>query len=178
MKLRRWIACGVRGSAAPLALIGVIVLWGCSSPQTRNNDTSGASASGESSGSVNTDWSGVYDPGGSPTPTSGWHNDGKDCMTCHQSGGSGPEFVFGGTVYKADGTTPAPHVQLGVKAGETWLSAYSGDNGNYWVVSKTAVDWSTAEIRFRNGKGDKKMMTAATAACNQCHTGGQVLLEP
>jgi len=98
-------------------------------------------------------------------------------MQCHSGGGE--KWLFGGTVFQTDGTTPAPHVQVGVKDSGGLYTTYSGSNGNFWVRDTGQnVDWANADVRIRNANGEAKMQSAPSAACNTCHSGGMVIKEP
>ena len=117
-----------------------------------------------------------YNSNGLPNPANGEHNAGANCMNCHSSGGD--RWAFGGTVYNASGDA-APNVQVAVSDGTVFLVTYSGTNGNFWVpASGTAIDWANAETRIRNSNGEAAMISAPTAACNSCHSGGMALTEP
>ena len=119
-----------------------------------------------------------------PVQADGFHNPGTDCSGagCHGPGGAGGEFVLGGTVYQADGATPAANVQVGIDDGVASYYVYSGANGNFWVTgSSTAVTWANAEVRIRNANGEKSMgPTSPGAWCNNagCHESGSVLVAP
>lgn len=100
---------------------------------------------------------------------------GQDCMTCHKAGGTGTQFAFGGTVYQsATSTTGAPDVEVRVvdSTGKEQGTAHSDTDGNFWVVSTTALP-SGALAGARNAASTQLMISAATGACNNCHkTGG------
>jgi hypothetical protein len=127
-------------------------------------------------------WPAAYDPAATPTPNDGHHNAGASCMssTCH---GTKVPFVFGGTVYQADGVTGAPNVEVGISDGTLTLTAYSASNGNLWLPSSAgALDLGSAQIALRNARGEKvKPATAGRgAACNGggCHGSTMRLVEP
>ncbi|MBI5496496.1 MAG: hypothetical protein HY904_15850 [Deltaproteobacteria bacterium] len=123
-------------------------------------------------------WTGTYDPSGSPSPTSGRHNAGRDCMACHDSLGAST-WLIGGTVYATSAGTAAPHVQVGLRDGTQFFSTYSATNGNFWIPKGSAsVNWATVEIRLRNANGEKVMGSEATSGCNDCHTGTSRLVAP
>jgi hypothetical protein len=130
--------------------------------------TGGASATGGVSF-----WKTVtYSSTGLPNPSDGNHNAGKNCMQCHASGSSSdaPTWLFGGTVYKADGTTPAPNVQVGINDGTNLFTAYSATNGNIWFGGSGTINWAQAQVRIRNSNGELTMAGATPAAtCNTCH---------
>jgi hypothetical protein len=133
-----------------------------------NRATGGASATGGVSF-----WTTVtYSSSGSPNPADGHHNPGQNCIQCHVSGSStgATVWLFAGTVYKTDGTTPAPNVQVGVSDGAILYTAYSATNGNFWVPGPGTVNWATAQVRIRNANGELIMAGATPAStCNTCH---------
>lgn len=127
-------------------------------------------------------WPGDYDPSATPMPGDGHHNAGAGCMssTCH---GSKVPFAFGGTVYKADGVTGAPNVEVGISDGALTVTAYSAQNGNIWLPSSVgALNFGSAQIVIRNANGERvKPVTAPRgSACNGggCHGAAMRLLEP
>ena len=110
---------------------------------------------------------------GLPNPSSGNHNQGQNCIQCHVSGSStgAPTWLFGGTVYKTDGTTPAPNVQLGINDGTNLYTTYSATNGNIWLPASGTVNWAKAQVRIRDSNGESTMAGATPAAtCNLCHS--------
>jgi len=142
---------------------------GAGVPTTGGNmATGGASATGGVSF-----WTTVtYSSSGSPNPPDGHHNPGLNCSQCHVSGSStgATVWLFAGTVYKADGTTPAPNVQVGVSDGTNLYTTYSATNGNFWVPGPGTVNWATAQVRVRNANGELTMAGATPAStCNVCH---------
>lgn len=127
-------------------------------------------------------WPGSYDPAAMPMPSDGHHNSGAGCMssTCH---GSKVPFAFGGTVYKADGVTGAPSVEVGISDGTLTVTAYSAGNGNVWLPSSVGViDFGSAQIVIRNANGERRKPATAPrgSACNGggCHGASMRLLEP
>ncbi len=106
-------------------------------------------------------------------------------MSCHDANNTsdGNMWLFGGTVYESDGTTPAANVEVGILAGGVTYTTYSATNGNFWVAAAganniTNNEWLTAEIRIRNDNGELAMSTQASSDCNSCHSGGMELTEP
>jgi hypothetical protein len=143
--------------------------------------TGGAEATGSApaTGGADADfWSGAYDPTALPNPANGDHNAGQACLYCHGSMGN-RTWAFGGTVYESDGTTPAANVEVGVRDGITFVSAYSATNGNVWLpAGGLAIDWENAEIRLRTANGEKVMVDVGNGDCNTCHSGDSVLIAP
>jgi len=100
------------------------------------------------------------------------------CLTCHGPASTPAlatttKLVFGGTVYKADGTTGAPNVQVGVSDGTKKFYVYTAPNGYYWQEGTDTVNWPSADIRTRtaNGESIKKTTDARNADCDSCHSG-------
>jgi hypothetical protein len=127
-------------------------------------------------------WPSAYDAAAAPTPADGHHNPGTSCMSsvCH---GTKVPFVYGGTVYKADGVTGAANVQVGIFNGTSTLVTYTAANGNIWLPSSAgAVTWTNAVIAIRNKNGERVKPTSAPreAACNGtgCHNSTNRLIEP
>lgn len=131
---------------------------------------------------VTVSWPEAYDAAGAPEPADGHHNTGSSCMSsvCH---GETVPFAFGGTVYQADGTTAAPHVQVGISDGAVVVTAYSADNGNIWLPATAGtIDWANAAIVIRSQNGERVKPASAPrgSACNAsgCHSSSNRLLEP
>ena len=92
-------------------------------------------------------------------------------MACHD-GMFPPQLAFGGTVYQADGTTPAANVEVGVKDGANQYFVYSTTNGIYWAEGvASSINWDAADIRMRNAAGEipKTPEMARSADCDLCH---------
>jgi activator of 2-hydroxyglutaryl-CoA dehydratase len=82
-------------------------------------------------------------------------------------------------VYKADGTTPAPHVEIGVRDGTKLFKVCSAANGNFWQTKTDTLAWANAEIRARNANGEAKMVSkSTTGGCNSCHGATLRIKEP
>jgi hypothetical protein len=79
--------------------------------------------------------------------------------------------VFGGTVYKADGTTGSPNVEVGVSDGTKKFFVHTDPHGYYWQVGTDTVNWTSADIRTRtaNGESIKKATDDRNADCDSCH---------
>jgi hypothetical protein len=129
-------------------------------------------------------WPDAYNPSGLPTPAKieQQHPTGASTPACLTSGCHGPggaavlKLDYGGTVFQADGKTPAPNVQVGVVSGNYKSFVYSWNNGMYWQpAGTTAIDWSptVSDIRIRNAKGERPKLTsqARGADCDMpgCH---------
>ena len=154
-------------------------------PLGNAGSAAGGDGAGQATGGVTTErftWPGVFDPAGAPTPATGQHNPGSSCMlsSCH---GTKVPFVFGGTVYQADGTTAAQHVEVGVADAALTLTAYTASNGNIWLPSSAgAIDWANAVISVRSVTGEvvKPASSPRGSSCNGsgCHNTAMRLKEP
>lgn len=106
--------------------------------------------------------------------TSESHNEGKNCMTCHKSGGEGEGwFNVAGTVYQSSLTSVYPNATV---------KLYSGPNGTGTLKYTVEVDskgnfYTTENIDFGSGlypsvagSSPKYMNSKATTGqCNSCH---------
>jgi hypothetical protein len=108
------------------------------------------------------------------------HNMGKNCMSCHVSGGNGEGwFKVAGTVYDSlfNQTIANGKVELYTQAnaqGDKVLTIEIDGNGNFY---------STENIDFKQGlypvvtsqSGKKKFMASSISqgACNSCHNVSQ-----
>jgi len=104
------------------------------------------------------------------------HRTGKNCMSCHKSGGEGEGwFVVAGTVYKADLVTVQP---------DGYVNLYTGANGSGTLKATIAVDgkgnfFTTNSIDFTGGlyttvtgkSGNVSYMNSPVTdgKCNTCH---------
>jgi hypothetical protein len=146
----------------------------------------GSTATGATTGGATTYWPAAYSMSGLPTPSNGYHTTPQSkCNMCHSASGvasglSTSQFVFGGTVFQADGTTPAANVQVGVSDGTNKYFVYSATNGMYWAIGTATINWALTDIRTRNEKGEHKKLAATgrSADCDSCHIGAQLLKEP
>ena len=145
----------------------------------------------KSSTAGDTFWADSYNPAGAPSAntTPVQHADSTvhpgACLSttaCHSATGAAVlKFAYGGVVYKADGTTRAPNVQVGVVAGSYKSFVYSRSDGLYWKegAPTDVSDWNAADIRIRNSKGERKTLATDPrgADCDTCHmeTGGSAL---
>ncbi len=189
-------------------LIGFLVLpLGCGSDEGSSEDgTGGTTASGGSSpgtggasvgtggsgsgtgGGSDAYWPAAYNPAGAPTSATSPLYHASDpvgpqaCMqpACHGANALMTKLAFGGTVYRSDGVTPAPNVEIGVKDGANSYFVYSAANGMYWAVGADNVNWAAADIRMRNASGEipKLAATERGADCDSCHLGAELLIVP
>jgi hypothetical protein len=146
---------------------------------TGGTRTGGTTSTGTSSGTGSW-WPAAFNATTLPNPSNGNHNAGKACLSCHVSGGQAPSWLFGGTTYDSAGTTGVAHLQIGIKDGTKFFSAYSATNGNIWLpTASNTVNWANAEIRLRSATGEKIMgKTATSGDCNSCHSSGNRILTP
>jgi hypothetical protein len=138
----------------------------------------GASGTGGAAGSGSF-WPAAYNA--SCAPSGGAHRPGEDCLGCHKAGGvvSGMPFALGGTVYST-ATTGKANVEVGVKGSSTTLVVCSNAQGNFWFAGTPVqpIDWSSAEVRLRDGDDaahELKMPTSPSGGgCNGagCHAAG------
>ena len=146
---------------------------------TGGTRTGGTTSTGTSTGTGSW-WPAAFSATTLPNPSNGNHNAGRACFSCHGSGGSAPSWLFGGTIYDSAGTTGVGHLQVGIKDGTKFFSAYSATNGNIWLpTASNTVNWANAEIRIRSATGEKIMPSAATSGdCNSCHSSGNRISTP
>jgi hypothetical protein len=98
---------------------------------------------------------------------------GQDCLSCHKMGGSGPQFLFAGTIC-ADQNCNARAVDKEVRVrgndGKAY-SAHSDDDGNFWYLPGTGEALAfPANSGARDGTNMALMVGTITAA--SCNTGG------
>jgi hypothetical protein len=162
---------------------GTTTLGGTTSPSTR---VGGAPASGGSTGTSSW-WPSAFDATAVPTPADGKHHAGEACLDCHRNGGkSDPDggksdpWFFGGTIYGKAGTNGVGQVQVGIKEGSSFFSAYSARNGNIWMpLGPNSITWANAEIRVRTATGEKAMISfPLDGDCNSCHNSLMPILMP
>lgn len=105
------------------------------------------------------------------------HNMGKNCMECHNSGGSGEgSFTVAGTAY--DSTLAHTYANVTVKlysqqnAGGSLIATIVGDaNGNFYTTENINVGAGAYPIVY-GANGSKYMHSQITSgACNSCHDG-------
>ena len=97
---------------------------------------------------------------------------GVDCLTCHKNGGSGKEFLFGGTVFQdMAGTMPAADTEVRVLGSDNvGYSAHSDTDGNVWFVKGATGIAFPAQSGVRDGTNTVLMVNSLSAAnCNGCH---------
>ena len=194
------MSIGLEFSKSSMIAVCVILLGCGSSDGNSNTAIGGASGVGGSSsstgggtakssstgGATSSYWPSAYSSTG--TASTPYHMTtpagSVPCMTCH--GPSSPsslstiKIVFGGQIFKSDGTTPAGNVQIGVSDGTKKYFVYSAPNGYYWQLGTDTVDWASADIRTRsaNGENIKKATDDRNADCDSCHSASSTTATP
>lgn len=143
---------------------------GSSGVNEQGGDRGGASTANFSWGD------GSYDSNGGANVAYQGHFTGTACFAaCHAHG-----MTFAGTVYAADGTSPASNAQLGIVIDGRLVSTYSGSQGNFYGSLSGTIDWAKAQIAVRTSGGTKVMATNvdANGNCNGCHGGGARIVVP
>jgi hypothetical protein len=110
-----------------------------------------------------------------PSPVDTDHPPGITCMTCHAMAGEvGGNIVllYGGTVYAADGMTPAGGVEVGVRYNGQVFSTTSNAQGNFGVEAAAPMASGAHEVRMRSAAGEiiKLAGEVSEADCNSCHS--------
>lgn len=170
-------AAGTTGAGGTSAAGGTTGAGGTTA-RTGGTTAAGGAGGATSTGTGTSDWwPTAFDANASPN---GKHNAGKACLSCHKTGGQGPAWLFGGTIYNQAGSTGVGHVQVGIKDGTKFFSAYSASNGNIWLpLGSNSVNWATAEIRVRTATSESSMTKAPTNGdCNSCHDSTNRIMTP
>ncbi len=99
------------------------------------------------------------------------HNQGRDCMGCHATGGGeAPQFSFGGTLYDGSGNAVAGAEIRVVDANGKATSVYTAANGNFHGSGTLALP---GHAGARDAKDKALMVSALTyGGCNKCHCTG------
>lgn len=108
------------------------------------------------------------------------HNVGQNCMQCHQPHGPGPGlFTAAGTIYDADG---APHpdgsIELRTGDGALIVRIEADASGNFYTTEELPLpDTPLFPTAVSDDEQRRRSMPwpTASAACNVCHVGGQVI---
>lgn len=168
---------------ARIVVIFSLCLAACDVGQLPGTTPDGGGGSGDSMGSGN----GCIAV--SATPPDGHHNPGMGCMSaagCHNQalglGTGAPAYSYGGTLFKADKTTPFAGATIVVKLGTAEKSVTVANNGNFWLVPGVAgIDSPTNTTQGEtkaSGCPDVTPMvgklTQGGGDCNKsgCHTPG------
>jgi hypothetical protein len=115
----------------------------------------------------------------SPVSAGNPTNSGLNCMGagCHTTGGTGPLFTFGGTLYTTSGgTTPAPGATVRVWSGGQAVTAVTDDKGNFYNEGP-ALTWDTTTTTDASSCPSimlmaTKLTIASNGGCNGCHAPG------
>lgn len=107
------------------------------------------------------------------------HDEGSNCMECHQSRGPGPgRFSVAGTVFAADGApSPDATVELWTAPGgqgELVLRVEADALGNFYTTE--ALDLASAPafpfvVAAAGGGTNLMPFPTSSGACNVCHAG-------
>jgi hypothetical protein len=153
---------------------------GTSSGNDTQDDTAGgdAGSSGSKSGSAkDAGGASMVSFGACVTPASpngsGHHNEGKDCLTCHNSGNTkgAPHWFVAGTLYdSATGTTPIAGATIElIDATGAKQQLVTAANGNFWTDQQVKFP---VKVRASSCPDDSVMMQSDTSgACGKtgCH---------
>jgi hypothetical protein len=178
------------GAPPPAAEITTLQNW-INAGYPKGACDAGTSGGSGTDGGTN---AGGTDGGAPPPPVSVWngapafasqtgpstHNAGKDCMNCHGSGGSGPGFAFGGTVYDGSGAAVVGAEVRFVDSTGKATSVYSGPSGTFYLHG-TGFS-GPAHVGVRDATNTQEMFTALQSgaqspassggACSACHCSG------
>jgi hypothetical protein len=174
----------VGGATSGTASGGTSTTGGTTARGGTSSTRGGTSSAGGSSAGSSWTWPDTYNPNGTALVATGEHRPGVNCMTssCHGPTTGSRAFAFGGTVYQANGTTAASHVEIAIVSGTKTYTTYSATNGNFWIPLATAtnLDWTTAKVHLRTATGELTKPAGAEvgAACNSCHTSGSRITTP
>ena len=119
----------------------------------------------------------------------GHHNPGMGCMSaagCHNQalglGTNAPAYSYGGTLYKADKTTPYPGATIVVELGGAAKKVVTANNGNFWMVPgvpgldppTNTMTAKTSASGCPNVAPMATLLTQGSGDCNKsgCHTPG------
>lgn len=101
---------------------------------------------------------------------------GQSCFSCHGPGGTAPEFLFAGTVYKdVAGTQPAAQVEVRVRdATGAARSAYTDADGNFYLLKGLNPALVAPATTGARDATTTQLMTGAinNGSCNSCHRNG------
>jgi hypothetical protein len=134
--------------------------------------TSGGSTKDSGSGTTTTASFGACVQPASPNG-SGHHNDGKDCLECHNANNTkgAPHWYLGGTLYdSATGTTPLAGATIEIiDASGAAQELVTAANGNFWTDQQVKFP---IKIRASSCPDSNEMMQSDTSgACGKagCH---------
>jgi hypothetical protein len=94
------------------------------------------------------------------------HYPNQECLACHFA------WPFAGMVFQSNGSAGARNVEIGVKSGSTFYSTCTSLSGGMFLLRSGTINWTNAEVRIRNGKGEKSSMHAGGNLSGRCNAGG------
>lgn len=111
------------------------------------------------------------------------HDEGSNCMECHQAKGPGPgRFTVAGTVFDGDGApSPDATVELWTAPGgqgELVLRVEADALGNFFTTDEVALTEAPAFPFVRAADGVRANLMpfpTMSGACNVCHVGGNLV---
>jgi hypothetical protein len=116
----------------------------------------------------------------SATAIDGHHNDGQDCMTCHNGQAAGaPIFLVAGTLYDAAGATGLAQATIRITDGAghhaDLVTSSQTVNGNFFLEKANANGLTPPfQVEASSCPNTQRMpdpVTAANLSCNNCHNG-------
>jgi cytochrome c553 len=114
----------------------------------------------------------------------GSHNAGKNCLSCHKSGGEGEGiFTVGGTVYNSSGSgMSGVTVELfdnADRTGSPVASLTSDGSGNFHTTSKITFGIGLYATLTSGSKSASMSSAITTGACNSCHgvSAGKIVVQ-
>jgi len=174
----------VGGSGGALGGSGGTTAGGGTGGTSASGGAGGTSASGGTGGVVcgpGDFWPCTYDaecapPKAAPADHSAFVA--VECLSCHSPGGAagpGQEFLFAGVVWGWGGKGGAPHVEIGVRSGTSFVYACTDAKGFFYVplAGSPSIDWAIADSHMRAILGEKLMPSDKEhkPTCNEskCH---------
>lgn len=175
------------GGTSSLAAAGSSAVGGgaavAGASTTGGNASSGVGGSSQAVTSTATgfDWAGsAFDATAGAAIDHQDHFNGMGCISVACHGTTNFTANASGTIYQADGTTPASNVQVGIFIDGALSTTYAGSQGNFWVTLPSVTGFATARIALRTAAGTTLMPVnaAATGNCNGCHTATNRIMTP
>lgn len=166
-----WMTFGLFACSGTDNLTDPVVTSGgnTSVPTGGNTSSAGVGSAPANAGASTFDWGTTpYDATRGASIAYQNHFNGVTCVsaTCHAH-----TIRMGGTVYQADGVTPAANVQIGIFINGQLSTTYTGTQGNFYSGANGVTNWSVAQIALRTSTGTVTMPVGASASgdCNTCH---------
>jgi hypothetical protein len=172
------------GGTTSSAAVGGVAFGGQNTNVSASGSASGGTLGTSTTSAITNAGASAFDWGAEPYDASKGaliayqnHFNGMSCVsaTCHVH-----TFHVGGTVYLADGVTPATNVQIGLFVDGVLSTTYAGTQGNFYSGTITGTNWSTAQIALRTSTGTVAMPVHASASgdCNTCHDATHRITAP